>query len=76
MEQVEAREWSFVEDFFTQSEAEYTKQLEGETRHLWSTLVWSAKEAVLKALGTGWAFGTLNALQTLRASLGTGVEPD
>jgi len=58
IEQIESRELSFVEDFFTQSEADYTKQLQEETRHLWSTLVWSAKEAVLKAWQKGLRLDT------------------
>ena len=57
-EQIEAREMSFVEDFFTQDEADYTKQLKEESRHLWATLVWSAKEAVLKAWQKGLRLDT------------------
>lgn len=58
LEHIEPREMSFVEDFFTPREADHTKQLGEETRHLWSTLVWSAKEAVLKAWQKGLRLDT------------------
>jgi 4'-phosphopantetheinyl transferase len=60
LEKIEARAMSFVEDFFTQTEAEYTKDLPEAVRHVWATLVWSAKEAVLKAWQKGLRLDTRN----------------
>ena len=58
LEKIEPREMSFVEDFFTEAEADYTMQLTGEAQTVWVTLVWSAKEAVLKAWQKGLRLDT------------------
>lgn len=58
LEMIEPRQMAFVEDFFTQNEADYTRQLEGCTRDIWTTLVWSAKEAILKAWQKGLRLDT------------------
>ena len=60
LEKIETREMSFVEDFFTHTEANHTKNLPEETRHIWSTLVWSAKESILKAWQKGLRMDTRN----------------
>lgn len=54
LEKVEPRDWSFVRDYFTQNEQDAVAACENdELRASLITLVWSAKEAVLKALETG-----------------------
>jgi len=58
IELIEPREISFVEDFFTQAEADYAKELPFEPRLIWTTLVWSAKEAILKAWQKGLRLDT------------------
>ncbi len=58
LEEIEPREMSFVEDFFTAEEADYTRELSEKNRHIWVTLVWSAKEAILKAWQKGLRLDT------------------
>ncbi len=58
LEKIESREMSFVEDFFTQAELDFTLKLSGEAQTIWITLVWSAKEAVLKAWQKGLRLDT------------------
>jgi len=58
LEKIEPRAMSFVEDFFTQAEAAYTNNLSGEAQQVWITLVWSAKEAILKAWQKGLRLDT------------------
>jgi 4'-phosphopantetheinyl transferase len=53
LEQVAARSPTFVEDYFTRSEQEFVAAGRDCDRPLRATLVWSAKEAVMKALGQG-----------------------
>ncbi len=53
LELVEERENSFVEDFFTAKESAWIDSLPVEEKSIAVTCLWSAKEAVLKALGTG-----------------------
>lgn len=53
LERIEPREEVFVRDFFTPYEAEVALALMGEARDAQVTLVWSAKEAVLKAWQKG-----------------------
>ncbi len=58
LEQMEARSDAFIQDFFTASEASRALALDGEARHRFTALVWSAKEAALKALRTGLRLDT------------------
>lgn len=58
LETIETREMNFVEDFFTKVEADYTQSLAGEIQSVWTTLVWSAKEAILKAWQKGLRLDT------------------
>ena len=54
LERVEPRSWSFVRDYFTASEQDAVAACENDgLRASLITLIWSAKEAVLKALETG-----------------------
>jgi 4'-phosphopantetheinyl transferase len=53
LEMVEERTAAFVDDFFTKEEACHVISLPEVERAAWVTRVWSAKEAVLKALGVG-----------------------
>lgn len=54
LEKVELRTWSFVTDYFTPSEQNIVASCNPpELRSSIITLIWSAKEAVLKALETG-----------------------
>lgn len=53
LEAVTPRAQSFLETYFTQSELEWISSAKEEDQALISTLIWSAKEAVLKALQTG-----------------------
>jgi 4'-phosphopantetheinyl transferase len=58
IELVESRNWSFVEDFFTHQEAQFVKSLPIAQQQVWVTLVWSAKEAMLKAWRQGLRIDT------------------
>ena len=53
LEKVEARTETFILDYFTPTEQRLVEQIPAETRALIVTLVWSAKESMLKALGLG-----------------------
>lgn len=53
LEKVEARQASFVADYFTPMEFERVYILPPDDRLKTITLIWSAKEAALKALGQG-----------------------
>jgi 4'-phosphopantetheinyl transferase len=52
-EAIARRSDRFVEDFFTSLEFESVRCASADDRPLLSTLIWSAKESVLKALGEG-----------------------
>ena len=58
VERVEPRAESFVHDFFTAREATLAYGAPPSTRDLLVTVVWSAKEAVLKALRLGLTVDT------------------
>jgi 4'-phosphopantetheinyl transferase len=58
LECIEPRADSFVDTFFTEEEIAVARSLDGKQRDLWVTLVWSMKEAVLKALGQGLRLDT------------------
>jgi len=58
LEIIEPRDWSFVEDFFTEIEVASVKRLAEPYRSVWVTTMWSAKEAVLKAWRKGLRIDT------------------
>lgn len=58
LERVENRSESFMGDFFTQKEVEQINCQPIEERAFLSTLIWSEKEAVLKALSLGLKMDT------------------
>ncbi len=58
MERVAPRPDGFVEDYFTEAEAGLVRQANGVGRDRLVTAVWSAKEAVLKALHLGLSVDT------------------
>lgn len=58
LECIEPRADSFVETFFTEAEIAFARSLNEKQRDLWITLVWSLKEAALKALGQGLRLDT------------------
>jgi len=53
IELVEMRRPAFVETFFTDSERQLVDDAEPSARDTLVTMIWSAKESTLKALGTG-----------------------
>ncbi len=53
LEHIEARDSSFVIDYFAESEIRQISESPFERRHQYVTLIWSAKESALKALRTG-----------------------
>ena len=53
LEKIEARTETFVLDYFTPSERRLVGSYPAEARAEVVTLIWSAKESMLKALGTG-----------------------
>jgi phosphopantetheinyl transferase len=53
LERVEARSAAFREDYFTAREQAFVAAAPTDEAPLRATLVWSAKEAVMKALGQG-----------------------
>jgi len=59
VEKIESRARVFERDFFTTRETDWVDRVASEdTRPGWVTLVWSAKESVLKALGEGLRLDT------------------
>ncbi|MBI3941378.1 MAG: 4'-phosphopantetheinyl transferase superfamily protein [Chloroflexi bacterium] len=58
IEQVERRSWLFVEDYFTTEEIEQVKNTPEPLQDTIITAIWSAKEAVLKALRLGLTVDT------------------
>jgi 4'-phosphopantetheinyl transferase len=53
LERVEPRSAAFVGDYLTAAEQRFVGAARGEQQHVRANLVWCAKEAALKALGTG-----------------------
>lgn len=53
MEVIEERDQAFIDDYFTPSEREWICEAGSAAQALRSTLLWSAKESVLKALRIG-----------------------
>lgn len=58
VEQVEERTAGFVEDYFTASEQRAWRMADPRAQALLATLLWSAKESALKALGEGLRLAT------------------
>jgi 4'-phosphopantetheinyl transferase len=58
LECIEPRADSFMETFFTVEEIATTRSFNGVQRDVWITLVWSMKEAALKALRQGLRLDT------------------
>ncbi len=58
LEKIEARSLEFVQDYFTPREIELYQALEGKDKDEYTTMVWSAKESVLKTLGLGLSIDT------------------
>ncbi len=58
LEKIEARAETFVLDYFTPAEQQLVDKLPAETRAILVTLIWSAKESMLKALGVGLRWDT------------------
>lgn len=58
MERIEPRSPEFVTDYFTEEEQALVYQASAEMRDVAATAVWSAKEAVLKALHLGLTVDT------------------
>ena len=58
LEEIEPKQDNFINDFFTTDEAAWVFGLPADQRAWSASLIWSAKEAVLKALQTGLSFDT------------------
>ena len=71
IEQVEAREFSFVRTFFTPAENAAVEAASPQDRDRLITALWSAKEAVLKALRLGLRVDTRQVSIEVR-----GISPD
>lgn len=65
MERIETRGWEFVDDFFTADEIAQVRQAAPPERDTVVTAIWSAKEAVLKALRLGLTVDTRRLSVTL-----------
>ena len=58
LETIEPRSGAFVRDYFTAAETTAVQQAVEDERRLLVTLIWSAKESALKALGQGLRLDT------------------
>ncbi len=58
LELIETRSEAFISDYFTETEIEQINRQPMQDRALLSTLLWSGKEAVLKALSVGLKLDT------------------
>jgi len=58
LEKIETRAGNFAVDYFTQTEQMLVASHPAKTRDILTTLIWSAKEAMLKALGVGLRWDT------------------
>jgi len=58
LEEIEAKSRGFVEDYFTESEAETVLALSIEEQALAASLLWSGREAIVKALQIGLRIDT------------------
>lgn len=57
LERIEPRAEEFISDYFTAEELRFLRST-GEDQDMWATILWSAKEAVLKALALGLRIDT------------------
>jgi 4'-phosphopantetheinyl transferase len=73
LEKIEARPKNFAEDYFMQAEQRIVTGHPDSERDFITTLIWSAKEAMLKALGVGLRWDTRKVEVTQIGSLD--VEP-
>jgi 4'-phosphopantetheinyl transferase len=74
IERVEPRTQAFFEDYFTLAEMQCISSLPADLRDLGITLLWSAKEAVLKAWGKGLRLDTRTLDIDLMNSLAVSAE--
>jgi 4'-phosphopantetheinyl transferase len=58
LEKIETRTETFILDYFTPAERQLVDKFTAETRAMVVTLIWSAKESMLKALGVGLRWDT------------------
>jgi 4'-phosphopantetheinyl transferase len=58
LEKIEAHSLEFVQDYFSSQEIERYQVLDGNDKDGYTTMVWSAKESVLKTLGLGLSIDT------------------
>ena len=58
LEKIEAHSLEFVQDYLTSREIELYQSLDGNDKDEYTTMVWSAKESVLKTLGLGLSIDT------------------
>lgn len=58
LEKIEPRTGTFILDYFTPAECQLVETVSAENRAVVVTLIWSAKEAMLKALGVGLRWDT------------------
>jgi|WetSurMetagenome_2_1015567.scaffolds.fasta_scaffold251282_2 phosphopantetheine--protein transferase-like protein len=58
LEKIEERSLDFIQDYFTPREIERYQFLDGNDKFEYTTMVWSAKESVLKTLGLGLSIDT------------------
>jgi 4'-phosphopantetheinyl transferase len=58
LEKIEPRATNFVEDYFTRSEQDLVNSYASGTQAMVTTLIWSAKESMLKAIGVGLHWDT------------------
>ena len=70
LETIEPRSGAFVRDYFTAAETTAVEQAAEDERPLLVTLIWSAKESALKALGEGLR------LDTRAVEVSAGAPPD
>lgn len=71
LEKIAPRDEMFINDYFTETEVLLVRQAAGKQRDLLVTAVWSAKEAVLKALHLGLSVDT----QAVACLLDPGKQP-
>ena len=58
LEKIELRTGTFILDYFTPAESQLVETYPPDTRAVVVTLIWSAKEAMLKAMGVGLRWDT------------------
>ena len=68
LEALEPRSRAFLADFFTADEVDFVDSRPGPEQVFWANCIWSAKEAVLKAAGTGLRMDSRSVAITPRES--------